>query len=126
MITTVEQFEARYAQQCALQEEINRLALSATLTLERVVEIAEEANSEYSQYNRYFRSSGWRLVTFSCSIETKLGVAFEPGDVTLGRRHSFSSSLECWSIRNKCLTIVDVSYGACWNFQDNPGHKRAE
>lgn len=106
---TIEQFEARYAQQCAIQEEVNHLFLSSNLTLSKVVEIAEEANREFPQYNGYFRSPDWRLVIFARVVETKLGVAFEVGDVTLGRKRPLSPSWECWSIRNKCLTISDGS-----------------
>lgn len=109
VMVTIAQLEARFAQQHASQDAINRLALAGSLTLAHVVAVAEEANREYPQYDRYFQSADWCLVIFVRQVETKMGVAFKVSDVTLGRQRPFSSSWECWSIRNKCLTIVDPS-----------------
>lgn len=85
---------------------------------------ARAAHEDFPQYCGYWDGPEWVLVRMSRRVKTKMGVAFEKGEVALARRspkEPNSSSLspaaraelnkpswEAYSVRNRCNTIVAV------------------
>jgi hypothetical protein len=76
---------------------------------EFVRRFATERHRSYPQYAGYWSAPSWRLVKITRRIVTKLGVAFEEGDVTLGAIRLTTDGWTVYSLRNACNTIV--SYG---------------
>lgn len=76
------------------------------MTADVVRAVAGVEHQEYPQYNGHWdEANGWVLVLVTRKVETKMGVAFEPGDVTLGKRAGFlGDGWTVYSIRNGCDT----------------------
>ncbi len=78
-----------------------------------VKSIAAEAQRDhvmYPQYEGHWETGDWFLVRFTNEVETKLGGAFFPGDVTIARLDGESTSgeptLMAYSRRNHIDTSV--------------------
>jgi hypothetical protein len=65
---------------------------------------AAQQHSPLRQYDGHY--DNWELVVVKRRVCTKLGVAFEPGDVTLGSERWNHSGWVLYSLRNGCDTLV--------------------
>jgi hypothetical protein len=71
---------------------------------------AQEATVAYPQYLGHW--DGWRVVEITESVRTKLGQAFEPGDLALrrpGQCHGDAGFVTCYSRRNGVNTSVPTT-----------------
>jgi hypothetical protein len=77
--------------------------------------LADAKHQQWPQYVGHWNGPGWVPYRVTRRIETKLGVAFEPGDVTLGCRFRTrlwsSSTVTLYSLRNGCNTTIDATMG---------------
>ncbi len=80
-----------------------------------VIDRAELAHEGYPQYDGYWNDPEWSLIRIKTRLETKLGVAFEPGDLTVARMeepnrwNDHKGFLQAYSWRNECNTSVPLS-----------------
>ncbi len=85
-------------------------------THEELVVQAEEQLSRYPQYNGKFRTPGWKRLTITRQVRTKFGIAFEKGDVVIGRFEEFDDGetkqirMFAYSWRNKISTLIKESH----------------
>lgn len=83
-----------------------------------IVAQAAERHAPYPQYAAHWDGPEWQLVTITKRVKTKLGVAFEPGDVTLARADRGDgyphpkgwTFLMAYSVRNGIDTSVRVEH----------------
>lgn len=101
--------EDRRIQGRAIQAMLNEMARSSDGLDKRAVAFwAEALNWEYPQYKGHWDGDEWEVGTVTRRIETKMGVAFEAGDVTLVKRPTFLGfSRTAFSFRN----VVDTAVG---------------
>lgn len=89
------------------QTDVNRLNLLEAQAMIR--QIAEVKSSIYPQYQGYW--DGWVLVRVKKTIRTKMGVAFEKGDLTLmDPEIECDEFVTCYSIRNDINTLIERKY----------------
>lgn len=83
-----------------------------TTTKEEVVEAAERAHAQYPQYDVHWRDPKWRLARVTKRVRTKMGLAFEAGDVTIAheREDEEGEWVTAYSLRNECDTSIDPKY----------------
>ncbi len=84
--------------------------VNQTILHERKVE-AEKDHQQYPQYQGHW--DGWGLVQVTKKIKTKMGVAFEKGDIVLCNfAVRFGLKLEAYttaySFRNRCNTSIPL------------------
>lgn len=67
---------------------------------------ADRDMAQWPQYKGYF--DNYRLVQVTRKVKTKLGVAFEEGDVAIAieSRDPMDCAITVYSFRNKCNTTV--------------------
>jgi hypothetical protein len=99
------------------QDHVNHLAQRPKIivngNLRRAVEAAAEAeHAAYPQYVGHWAGPEWVLVRLTRRITTKLGLAFERGDVTLGKRGPITGEWTVYSLRNGIDTAVMYSVEA--------------
>lgn len=83
-----------------------RTALDTAGVYERVRAQAEADHERYPQYTGHWdRERGWEVVTVTPLVVTKLGEAFQPGDVTIARVDE-KGEWTAYSLRTKCDTLV--------------------
>ncbi len=74
--------------------------------------LADAKHIGYPQYRGHWDGPAWVLYRVMRRVETKAGIAFEPGDVTLGYRYRTrlwsSSTVTLYSLRNGSDTLVDT------------------
>jgi hypothetical protein len=82
-----------------------------------VRESAAEAHAQHRQYDGHWDGDEWFVVEFKRKVETKMGVAFEQGDLTIARRLKDSQeqaelgdSICAYSVRNRVDTWVPASF----------------
>lgn len=99
------------------QEQVNdaeRNEPGSALPLVRL--LADAKHLGYPQYRGHWDGAGWTLYRITRRIETKLGVAFEAGDVTIGYRYTTrlttARTITLYSLRNGCETSIDAWSGA--------------
>jgi hypothetical protein len=75
---------------------------------------AEKAHAQYPQYNGFW--DGYRLGRVKKTIKTKMGVAFEPGDLAMIGAFkadpidpSLNNCVAVYSNRNSCDTVIRKS-----------------
>lgn len=75
-----------------------------------VIRLAAETHAPYPQYIGHWNGPEWHLVVFRRRVTTKMGTAFEKGDVTLARHYvaewDDKPHLSAYSIRNGIDTSV--------------------
>jgi hypothetical protein len=74
-----------------------------------LIEQAEEAHKQYPQYEGHWRTWDWDVAKIRRKVRTKMGIAFEIGDIVLVRRQpGLTKSLgwTAYSFRNSCDTAV--------------------
>lgn len=80
------------------------------MTLEQVIAAAEEAHASLPQYEGHWSTGEWFLVRFTRRVRTKMGVAFERGDVTIAHapryRDQWDDCPTAYSLRNEIDTSV--------------------
>lgn len=80
-----------------------------TPTKEEIVRLAEEAHRQYPQYRGHWRGPEWKLVLIRRAIRTKMGVAFERGDVTIARpSEEHPGHVSAYSLRNEIDTMIEA------------------
>jgi hypothetical protein len=80
-----------------------------TPTKDDIIRQAEAAHLAYPQYRGHWRGSEWKLVLLRRDIRTKMGLAFERGDVTISRpAQDHPGYVDAYSTRNN----VDTRIGA--------------
>src|SRR5262245_39123519 len=87
-------------------------AQAAALARE-VVRTAEVVHLKYPQYEGHWRTPDWRPVRLKKRVRSKMGVAFEPGDVTVARRYEREGPLGgilAYSFRNRIDTAVNPAH----------------
>ena len=73
---------------------------------------AEAAHAQFPQYKGHW--DGWKLARITRRIRTKLGVAFEPGDVVLAKDETIPDpagdqrAVVAYSFRNKADTSLPL------------------
>jgi hypothetical protein len=75
----------------------------------KIISQAEQDNAQWPQYKGHWRGDEWVLVKIKRRIRTKLGVAFEKGDVTIAKRDEsveHKGFFTAYSLRNKIDTSV--------------------
>jgi len=96
------------------QEEVNEARHPGTGLGVRllIVSIADALHSQYPQYKGHWDGPEWKLGRINRSVTTKLGVAFEAGDVILYKDGSElgGQSFTAFSIRNNVDTVIVDSY----------------
>jgi hypothetical protein len=78
-------------------------------TVASLIAEAEEANAKYPQYAGHW--DGWRVIEVARSVRTKLGEAFQSGDLVLCRPGQLPDApgfVTCYSRRNGVDTSVPV------------------
>jgi len=84
--------------------------------------LADAKHMGYPQYRGHWDGPGWTLYRITRRIETKLGVAFEPGDITIGYRYSTrltaSRTITLYSLRNGSDTSIDAWSGGAQKVED--------
>ena len=77
-------------------------------TLDRLLSAAAADQASYPQYDGYYVGDEWRLVEVTARVETKMGLAFEPGERAPGKRGrgQFIDGWFVYSARNKIDTFV--------------------
>lgn len=81
----------------------------STPTKEDVIRAAEEAHARYPQYRGHWRGPEWKLVLVRRTVRTKMGVAFERGDVTVARPDPCHPCyVTAYSLRNAVDTMLDA------------------
>lgn len=79
---------------------------------------AEAQNAKYPQYKGHWDGPEWKLFMIRKNVRTKMGLAFEKGEVVLGKVNStpiFSGpyagqqSFTCYSAKNR----IDTGLRAC-------------
>jgi hypothetical protein len=73
---------------------------------QNIRDIANAANSQWPQYRGHWDGPEWKLVQMSARTRTKLGVAFEAGDITLAHRDPQFRGWFAYSVRNNIDTLV--------------------
>lgn len=94
------------------QEAINFHAMLLTLdqTKDIIRSLAAKEHAAYPQYEGHWDT--WRLARITNRVRTKLGTAFEPGDIVLAapeNRPIWAGSItyrSCYSVRNGIDTAV--------------------
>lgn len=114
-MTYLDRVRAEQERGARLQEVVNDDHKTGDLILAELRSMAEDrAGAErFPQYRGHFDE--WVLVRISRTIETKLGVAFVAGDVTLGRRGTLPG-LEDWTAFS-FRTGASTGVGAGWATQ---------
>lgn len=83
-----------------------------TVLRDDLVEQAESQHVEHPQYHGYWDGDEWYVVRFVQQVETKMGVAFVPGDLALCRgpqyRDQWDDDFRAYSFRNKINTAIPV------------------
>lgn len=74
-----------------------------------LMETAQLAHEQYPQYSGCWAAADWKLVRVNRQVKTKLGVAFEAGDISLGRRNWLLGDWTVYSVRNQINTVLDGS-----------------
>ena len=79
---------------------------------------AEAQNSKYPQYKGHWSGPEWKLFLIKKNVKTKMGLAFEKGEVVLGKVDALpiesgpyigQQSFTCYSSRNR----IDTGLRAC-------------
>lgn len=106
---------AKYTERCGHQKAIN--ALHFQPETQRIIRaliraLAEREHKGFPQYKGHW--DGWALCRIGRRVKTKLGVAFEPGDLAICHRSEFRFpdapwTVTAYSIRNAVNTSVDNS-----------------
>lgn len=78
-----------------------------TPTKEDVVRAAEQAHAGHPQFRGHWRGPEWKLVLLRRAIHTKLGTAFERGDVTIAKAAE-PGYLTAYSVRNEADTRIEA------------------
>lgn len=91
----------------AEQERVNSIGIRDVMAA-YIAAIAEEAHNRHPQYDGHWHGDQWQVVIMTDQVVTVLGVAFEPGDITIARRSAFTTCNEwvAYSIRNATDTVV--------------------
>lgn len=100
--------QAQYERNCAEQGGINQAHVDGTLAKAQIVAIADRVHAQYPQYANHWAGSAWNLVQITQRVRTGLGVAFEPGDVTIGKAGFILGEWTLYSIRNQTDTLVSL------------------
>lgn len=79
-------------------------ALAVSIIRRDVETSVNELAAKYGQYLGYV--DGWEPVRIIEPVRTKLGQAFEAGDLTLATDDRGDGFITCWSIRNQIATSV--------------------
>ena len=79
-------------------------------TKQAIIEQANRDHAQYPQYRGHWDGPEWILVRFKKAIKTKMGLAFERGDVTVARadRGGDSKYITAYSFRNRIDTSVPL------------------
>ncbi len=72
---------------------------------------ANQAHSQWPQYAGHWDGDEWVLVQIECTVTTKLGQAFLPGELTIARKETLEGEpVWCaYSMANKCDTVIALS-----------------
>lgn len=90
--------------------------LARTILLRDAKAEAASALVAYPQYDGYWDGPEWVLVTVGRSVKTKMGQAFEKGEVVLARpgapepRYGIEEHWVAWSRSNRCHTHLPVAW----------------
>ncbi len=88
---------------------------------EEVIRQADEAHARYPQYAGHWDGPEWFVVRITRTVKTKMGVAFEAGEITLAKHSRIDPRdlaivgprplfVTAYSIRNKIDTSVQAAY----------------
>jgi hypothetical protein len=77
-------------------------------TVESIAKEAQRDHVMYPQYEGHWETDDWFLVRFTSEVETKLGGAFFPGDVTIAHldEDHREGVLTAYSRRNHIDTFI--------------------
>jgi len=109
-------FQESLVAAAAAQERINQAARAGDPDLRAmIVDAADASHAQFPQYAGHWGGPEWEVVRVRSQIETKLGIAFEAGDVTIAKR-LFLGGWVAYSIRNTINTQLQSGSGAmCLN-----------
>lgn len=65
-----------------------RMPASTVLLREEIVAEAQARHAQYPQYEGHWTGDEWVVVRVTKTIRTKMGVAFEQGDLSIARRET--------------------------------------
>ena len=91
------------------QERVNQIHPISPITKGDIAGLAEGQHAQFPQYRNHWSGDEWILVRLKRQVRSKAGLAFLPGDTTLGKRSYCLGEWICYSIRNSIDT--QVSYG---------------
>lgn len=98
---TIQDSQAKWAQQAKEQQQVNQLALTepAELVRQAVIDLANLHHKSYPQYSNHYNRKMWRLVRFRRQQKTSKGlVCFERGDTTIAYLQFRGVFFECSSV----------------------------
>ncbi len=82
------------------------MTAAITRQIEAVILAAEDRHSRYPQYKGHWRTPEWRPVRLKRGLRTKMGQAFEKGDLTVARQDRGPEFVTVYSFRNGIDTSV--------------------
>lgn len=90
------------------QERIN-LSRDTASARAAIITLADARHAQYPQYVGHWDGGEWQIGVIHRRVRTKLGVAFEAGDVVLWRdqRDEENSYLTAYSVRNEVDTAIN-------------------
>ncbi len=102
------------------QEQVNAAHADEPGTVRPLVRLLADAKHlAWPQYRGHWDGPQWRLYQVTRRIETKSGVAFEIGDITIGSRYTTrawaSATITLYSLRHGVETNV-----GCWHALELP------
>lgn len=111
-VTTFEQLKRDRIAGAAVQDRINQDLELTFAKLEAAAELRVDA-TRFPQYRGHF--AGWKVVRVPRTIRTKMGLAFEAGDLTIAcwqprnERHDTPATWFAFSFRDGCTTAIGRS-----------------
>lgn len=91
-------------------------ALALTITKRDLIANAEAATAQYPQYRGHWDGPEWTLIRLKRRVKTKLGVAFEEGEIALATlraaepEYDLPEAWTAWSVSNRINTSVPLGW----------------
>lgn len=106
----VVQWDEREREQMLVNKSFDVMDRSFTIRL--IKRLAAERHAHLPQYEGHWEDPKWRLVRFTATINTKGGVRFDVGDITIGHFNgrAFGGGFTAYSLRGEINCSVDYGF----------------